>query len=415
MEEVCGMTVALSSGMRTTRSFRFLLLTALLLVSGRAAQAATVTLAWDADTTGSVNGYVLYWGTQSGQLTQSVTLGNVTSATVSPTVNESMIYFAVRSFNSAGMSAMSQEVVAWIGTVSRTPSLMRPGDYDGDGKADPMVYRSTNGQWFAAKSATNGLLSASWGAPAYGDVPVPADYDGDGTTDIAVYRNTSGGWFLHQSQAGDASVNWGAPSYGDLPVPDDYDGDGKADIGVFRRRTGEWLVRRSTDGSLLKTAWGAAGDDDAPVPGDYDGDGKADIAVYRRTTGQWFVRFAAGNTAAWSWGSPLFGDIPVPADYDGDGKLDVGVFRQANGTWVVNHSSTNQAQTLLWGSPANGDIPVPADFDGDGKADIAVFRATTGNWYVARSTGGSTSFTWGAPAYGDNLGGYREVTVVPYR
>src|SRR5215203_4729953 len=102
--------------MRTTRSIRFLLLTLLFLASSRAAQAATITLAWDPDTTGTVTGYVLYWGVQSGQYSQSMTLGKVTSATVTPATNESMIYFAVRSFNSAGMSALSQEVVAWIGT-----------------------------------------------------------------------------------------------------------------------------------------------------------------------------------------------------------------------------------------------------------------------------------------------------------
>jgi len=244
--------------MRTIQPLRIFVMTVLLLISGRVANAASVTLAWDPDTSGTVTGYILYWGTTSGQYTQSQTLGNVTSVTVTPAANESMVYFAARSYNSVGMSALSQEVVAWVGTVWRTPTLMRPGDFDGDGKADAMVYRGSTGQWFANNSSNGTTATALWGAPSLGDVPIPADFDGDGKTDFAVYRNTTGGWFLNQTQAGATSLTWGAPAYGDLPVPEDYDGDGKADVGVFRRKTGEWLVRRSTDGTLLRAAWGAA-------------------------------------------------------------------------------------------------------------------------------------------------------------
>jgi len=81
----------------------------------------------------------------------------------------------------------------------------------------------------------------------------------------------------------------------------------------------------------------------------------------------------------------------------------------------VNLSATNTPKVVPWGSPASGDVPAPGDYDGDGKADIAVFRASTGTWYVAYTRGGSKSFTWGAPAFGDTLGGFKEVAVVPYR
>ncbi|MDP2989336.1 MAG: VCBS repeat-containing protein, partial [Kiritimatiellota bacterium] len=60
-------------------------------------------------------------------------------------------------------------------------------DYDGDGKADLMVYQAANGLWLCALSsqgyATQGL--AGIGGPAM--IPRPGDYDNDGKTDPAVY------------------------------------------------------------------------------------------------------------------------------------------------------------------------------------------------------------------------------------
>ena len=63
------------------------------------------------------------------------------------------------------------------------------GDYDGDGTADPAVFRS--GTWYVLKSS-GGVLTEQFGLP--NDKPVAADYDGDAHTDVAVYRN--GIWYI---------------------------------------------------------------------------------------------------------------------------------------------------------------------------------------------------------------------------
>ncbi|QYO65729.1 FG-GAP repeat domain-containing protein [Leptolyngbya sp. 7M] len=74
-----------------------------------------------------------------------------------------------------------------------TPTdLIVPGDYDGDGKMDIAVLRASGGQilWFVRPSST-GEVSATpfaiFGNSAT-DFPTAGDYDGDGKTDPAIWR-----------------------------------------------------------------------------------------------------------------------------------------------------------------------------------------------------------------------------------
>ena len=295
------------------------------------AQVKPIKLAWNPSV--GAAGYIIDYGTTPGNYTGSFDVGNVTTASFQPPALNQSYYFAVKAYNAAGQSQRSAPVGAWAGIISRTPSVLRGGDFDGDGKTDVFVYRGTTGEWFAAKS-TGGLAYTAWGAPTLGDIPVPADYDGDGKTDVAVYRGSTGQWFLARSQAGGQVLSWGAPSLRDVPVPEDYDGDGRDDVAVYRRTTGEWFILNSSGGSRV-VPWGAAGDDDTPVPGDYNGNGKADIAVYRKSTGQWFFLYDNNTSATVGWGAPSLGDVPVPADYDGDGRMDMGVYRLTSGLWIV--------------------------------------------------------------------------------
>jgi uncharacterized cupin superfamily protein len=94
-------------------------------------------------------------------------------------------------------------------------------------------------------------------APANGQVS--GDYDGDGKTDIGIWRSTTGYWYIYRSSDGGmTATQWGSGN--DVPVPGDYDGDGKTDIGIWRSTTGYWYIYRSSDGGMTATQWGSGND-----------------------------------------------------------------------------------------------------------------------------------------------------------
>ncbi len=294
-----------------------------------------------------------------------------------------------------------------------------PGDLDGDGATDAIVWRPKTGTWFALPSSVSEdpYLAVQWGRASEGDIPVLGDFDGDAKADIAVWRPSTGTWFILQSSLGYSTaahlaIQWGAASLGDVPVPADYDGDGITDPAVWRASTGAWYWLQSSNGfsrsAFGKVAWGVTALGDVPVTGDFDGDGKTDPAVWRTSTGKWYwLRSSDGyalstSGSAW-WGIPSRGDQPVPADYDGDGRTDPAVWRASTGTWYWLPSTRDYepyfGRERRWGLPGAGDQPVPGDWDGDGQADLVVWRGSTGIWHVLTSSTGYTEswvVQWGA-------------------
>jgi uncharacterized delta-60 repeat protein len=281
---------------------------------------------------------------------------------------------------------------ATIGGVSRR-SMARiiaaytPFDFDGDGRADFMVTRPSDFNWYLLTNWTYNYTAVHLGSP--GDKVVPADYDGDGKTDIATWRPSTGEWSWQSSLTGAVSSRT-LGTNGDTPVPSDTDGSGKADF-VVVTPGGLWKgIDVATGNVIVSYQFSSPGDQ--PVAGDFDGDGKFDLAYFRPSNGTWYYnRSSIGvQTVLIPWG--IAGDIPAPADYDGDGITDAAVFRPSEGNWYVRRSS---AGPLFLHFGATGDKPVPADYDGDGKADIAVFRPSDGYWYQLPTTGGYTGLPWG--------------------
>lgn len=287
--------------------------------------------------------------------------------------------------NSSGLNGAGGFAGQTRTTYGQAGDIPVTGDYDGDGRSDQAVWRPSNGVWYVKNSSgitgwsgNAGQTVVQYGAS--GDIPMSGDYDGDGIADPAVFRPSSATWFILNSShstgvggvTGETRRQFGAT--GDIPVSGDFDGDGLTDIAVFRPSNHTWYILNSSGTTGVggftgqtRLAYGASGD--VPLSGDYDGDGMTDIAVFRPSNGTWYIVNSSGATGSGGvggqtrvqWGQS--GDVPVSGDFDGDGWADFAVFRQ--GTWYIMNSRgiATPAPALNTGYyyGQSGDVPLSGD------------------------------------------------------
>jgi len=263
-------------------------------------------------------------------------------------------------------------------------------DFDGDQRTDMgALYRGlspADSLWFSLASGGGTAFQIYFGATS--DVAVPGDYDGDGKTDAVIFRPATGLWYGPQTGAAVIVIQMVLGQAGDIPIPGDYDGDGKTDPAIYRPSTGLFFAVLS-GGGVKSSTFGAA--TDVPVPRDYDGDGKTDFAIYRANAtpdhlGLWYSPLSGGGVYQIYFGAP--GDIPVPGDYNGDKSAEAVIFREATGLWYGPFNGAPGLFQLLLGGP--GDTPIPGYYDNNLTEDPAIFHKATGLWFALNSGGGVT-------------------------
>ena len=236
------------------------------------------------------------------------------------------------------------------------------GDFDGDGRFDPLLITIANDQilWKIFQSDLSTLRTVTWGnVPT--DALVIADYDGDGMLDIAVFRRSTAEWRILESSTGAARVEpWGRPN--DHPAVGDYDGDGKADLTTVRIEGPNfvWYIRNSSTGKLRREVFGSSTSDGFQYfsPFDWDGDGRQDLRVSGNTSPRVnrILKSSDGSITTVEWG--LNTDTHLYGDYDGDGKTDLVARRRAGGyyVWNILRSSDSKVDYPTWGiAPFEGE------------------------------------------------------------
>ena len=238
-----------------------------------------------------------------------------------------------------------------------------PEDYDGDGKADIAVYRDGSSvaqpaSFFYIINSSNNTIRIEQFGTRLDNASIMGDYDGDGKADLIVYRDgaTTGAqsffWIKNSSNGEITTVAWGIR--GDVPLVGDFDGDGKKDIVVSRRplngsESNAYILRSSDAQVEVKPI---PFPDPFVVPGDYDGDGKTDIATIKSVNNSmvWTVNRSSDDITETISCGIFSTDFPAQGDYNGDGKTDFAVFRKT-GTGTANPAS-------FWVRQADGSFVV---------------------------------------------------------
>ena len=208
------------------------------------------------------------------------------------------------------------------------PSLLVPGDFNGDGRTDVLFYGSSYGY-------SNTYLFQSNGDGTFTSVTPPAvngttvayagDFDGDGCTDVLETGNKI---FYSCNPAVAAFTLPNLSGY--TLVLGDFNGDGKTDI-LAVSTTGPSLLYLSTGTGLAapitlpsSTGWGAY----TVVTGDWNGDGRTDIALISKVSGTPHQLWLSTGT---SFVHVIAADIPntdtnttaTVADWNNDGASDL--------------------------------------------------------------------------------------------
>jgi len=225
-------------------------------------------------------------------------------------------------------------------------------DFDGDAKADPVLYNQTNGDWAVKLSASDYALtnlSAYLGGPGY--TALAADFDGDALADPCVYKAATSNWLVRLSSAGYGITNLADVLGGSNPggtnyvaLAGDFDGDAKADPGVYQAATGTWIMRLSAFDYLTVAQYNYLGGKGyTAMVVDFDGDGLVDPAVYYDYTGYWAMLLSAGEYIPALLDSTFGGAgwIALAADFDGDHYADPAIFQLSTGAWLIKLSSVD--------------------------------------------------------------------------
>ncbi|MGL5892036.1 MAG: FG-GAP-like repeat-containing protein, partial [Bacteroidia bacterium] len=291
-------------------------------------------------------------------------------------------------------------------TTTENPYSMETADVDMDGRPDVIIGNTTGGIISIHRIASNGsLFTPPLQLPvintASPSIIRAGDFDGDGKTDLAVgyfsgsfitvLRNNG----TYGAAAFDAPIhiNVGNVSPSSMYVRD-LDGDGKADIAFGSNTSANFYTLRSTStsGSISFAAQQTFSITSGVVrniaSGDFNLDGKPDLVI--ASTSNQLRLFSNGSTVgtiSFTLGSTLAtlasgAFSPICNDLDGDGRQDIVLgYESANSISVWEATGSFGFATRVDFTPSVGSASINVsvgDFNADGRPDIAASSVSSG-------------------------------------
>ncbi|AZQ04234.1 SpvB/TcaC N-terminal domain-containing protein [Leptospira mayottensis] len=268
------------------------------------------------------------------------------------------------------------------------------GDYNGDGRSDIAFYLPETRDFIVAEHDGRVFQFKSYGR-LMSSVPdifrmewFPGDYDGNGLSDSVLFDEPSGQWTLMLNKGGSFEFLRFSKKFQNV-FRNDYTPDGNLDS-------------ISTNDSSKP---GKDHDKVNFLVGDYNGDGRTDISLYDSRSGKWFVgeNYRNENKSdpvyfklQWKlykvFTAPeqsLFGHDRFSGDFNGDGFSDFLIFDRSNGEWTLGETGDRTINFKIWSrTPQFKTVTrwIQGDFNGDGRSDIGFYSSSDSKFWIGEAT-----------------------------
>jgi len=298
-------------------------------------------LTWSRNSEHDLAGYRVYYGTSSGNYTQSISAGKLTEYRLKNLTNNVRIYVAVSSSDTSGNESAKSKAVSAVPRLSIQPELR---------------YQS------------------GWPVSTLHDVyssPTLYDMDGDGRLEVLVAAKDGRVYLLRHD--GRYMPGWPiSTGYSSIssPAVGDVDGDGRVEVVIG---AGEMIFTWHSDGTPV-SGWPVSMTDSvfaSPALGDIDRDGKLEIVIGSRD-GKVYAYNSDGSLVN-GWPVSTYGEIRSSAaigDINGDAKLEIVIGSGSGSLYVFNGDGTVVSGWPVYTGRAADPSPALGDIDGDGSMEI---------------------------------------------
>lgn len=225
-----------------------------------------------------------------------------------------------------------------IGAVESYPSIVSGADFDGDGRTDEVFQDPVTRALYVTTGSPTARTVANWGQ--LGEVQSNAalwkvgDFDGDGRDDLAIRRST-GSWSIALSESTRFKVFDAAPaplvalSLLSWDVAStfvgDFDGDGRDELLGRTTSTAaweRWVYRDEAGPSVVAAGTSLTGTGQTLYVGDANRDGRDDIIANVTANGEWRVSLSTLSGSAVTFGAHSVWNnwFTGGANFSADGK-----------------------------------------------------------------------------------------------